>query len=75
MLPTVPSSEGHENFLEAVPVIAEIPLALPSSEGHGKLKTTKTTVWFTVEYCQSHLLPDDSTLWGVADRGRRYGMG
>ena len=37
MLLTVPSSEGRENFSEAVPVIAEIPLALPSSEGHGKL--------------------------------------
>ena len=37
MLPTVPSSEGRENFSEAVPVIAKIPLALPSSEGRGKL--------------------------------------
>ena len=37
VLPTVPSSEGRENFSEAVPVIAEIPLALPSSEGRGKL--------------------------------------
>ena len=37
VLPTVPSSEGRENFPEAVPVIAEIPLALSSSEGHGKL--------------------------------------
>ena len=54
MLPTVPSSEGRENFPEAVPVIAEIPLVLPSSEGHGKLGTTGTTVWFMVEYC--HLL-------------------
>ena len=53
MLPTVPSSEGRENFPEAVPVIAEIPLVLPSSEGRGKLGTTGTTVWFTVEYCQS----------------------
>ena len=52
MLPTVPSSEGRENFPEAVPVIAEIPLVLPSSEGRGKLGTTGTTVWFTVEYCQ-----------------------
>ena len=65
MLPTVPSSEGRKNFPEVVPVIAEIPLALPSSEGHGKLGsgsemvlskrdlgTTGTTVWFTVEYCQ-----------------------
>ena len=33
----VPSSEERENFPEAVPVIAEIPLALPSSEGRGKL--------------------------------------
>ena len=33
----VPSSEGRKNFSEAVPVIAEIPLALPSSEGRGKL--------------------------------------
>ena len=33
----VPSSEGRENFSEAVPVIAEIPLALPSSEGCGEL--------------------------------------
>ena len=48
----VPSSEGHKNFPEVVPVIAEIPLVLPSSEGHGKLGTTGTTVWFTVEYCQ-----------------------
>ena len=31
VLPTVPSSEGRENFPEAVPVIAEIPLALLSS--------------------------------------------
>ena len=52
VLPMVPSSEGRKNFLEAVPVIAEIPLALPSSEGRGKLGTTRTTVWFTVEYCQ-----------------------
>ena len=52
VLPTVPSSEGHENFPEAVPVIAEIPLVLPSSEGRGKLGTTGTTVWFMVEYCQ-----------------------
>ena len=37
MLPTVPSSEGRENFSEVVPVIAEILLALPSSEGRGKL--------------------------------------
>ena len=49
MLPTVPSSEGRENFPEAVLVIAEIPLVLPSSEGRGKLGTT---VWFMVEYCQ-----------------------
>ena len=53
MLPTVPSSEGRENFPEAVPVIAETPLVLPGSEGHRKLRTTGTTVWFTVEYCQS----------------------
>ena len=52
MLPTVPSSEGRESFPEAVPVIAEIPLVLPSSEWHGKLGTTETTVWFMVEYCQ-----------------------
>ena len=52
VLPTVPSSEGRENFPEAVPVIAEIPLVLPSLEGHGKLGTTRTTVWFMVEYCQ-----------------------
>ena len=51
VLLTVLSSEGCENFPEAVPVIAEIPLVLPSSEGHGKLGTTGTTVWFTVEYC------------------------
>ena len=50
VLPTVPSSEGCENFPEAVLVIAEIPLVLPSSEGRGKLGTTGTTVWFTVEY-------------------------
>ena len=49
----VPSSEGCENFLEAVLVIAEIPLVLPSSEGHGKLGTTGTTVWFMVEYCHT----------------------
>ena len=55
MLLTVLSLEGHENFLEVVPVIAEIPLVLPSSEGRGKLGTTGTTVWFTVEYCHSHL--------------------
>ena len=48
----VPSSEGCENFLEAVLVIAEIPLALPSLEGHGKLRATGTTMWLTVEYCQ-----------------------
>ena len=53
MLPTVPSSEGRKNFLEVVPVIAEIPLVLPSSEGRGKLGTIGTTVWFTVEYCHS----------------------
>ena len=52
VLPTVPSSEGRENFPEAVPVIAEKPLVLPSSEGRGKLGTTGTTVWFMVEYCQ-----------------------
>ena len=55
VLPTVLSSEGHKNFLEAVPIIAEIPLALPSSEWCGKLGTTGTTVWFMVEYCHSHL--------------------
>ena len=55
VLPTVPSSEGRENFPEAVPVIAEIPLVLPSLEGCGKLGTTRTTVWFTVEYCQNIL--------------------
>ena len=37
VLPTVPSSEGRENFSEVVLVIAEIPLALPSLEGRGKL--------------------------------------
>ena len=47
----VPSSEGRENFSEAVPVIAEKPLVLPSSEGRRKLGTTGTTVWFMVEYC------------------------
>ena len=52
MLPTVLSSEGRKNFPEAVPVIAEIPLVLLSSEGCGKLGTTETTVWFMVEYCQ-----------------------
>ena len=58
VLPMVPSLEGHENFPEAVPVIAEIPLALPSSEGRGKLGTTGTTVWFMVEYCQvQHMFP------------------
>ena len=57
MLPTVPSSEGRENFPEAVPVIAEIPLVLPSSEGRGKLGTTGTTVWFTVGYCQKCPFP------------------
>ena len=51
VLPTVPCSEGSENFPEAVPVIAEIPLVLPSSERRRKLGTTGTTVWFTVEYC------------------------
>ena len=51
VLPVLPSLEGHENFPEVVPVIAEIPLALPSSEGHGKLGTT--TMRFTIEYCQS----------------------
>ena len=55
VLPTVPSSEGRRNFPEAVLVIAEIPLVLLSSEGRGKLGTTGTTVWFTVEYCQSLL--------------------
>ena len=45
------SLKGHENFPEAVLVIAEMPLALPSSKGCGKLRTTGTTVWFTVEYC------------------------
>ena len=44
MLPTVLSLERRENFLEAVPVIAEMPLVLPSSEGRGKLGTTRTTV-------------------------------
>ena len=53
VLPTVLSSEGCKNFPEAVPVIAEIPLVLPSLEGCRKLGTTRTTVWFTVEYCQS----------------------
>ena len=52
MLLTVPSSEGRKNFPEVVPVIAEMPLALLSSEGCGKLGTTGTTVWFTVGYCQ-----------------------
>ena len=37
MVPMVPSSEGHKNFLEAVPVVAKMPLALLSLEGHGKL--------------------------------------
>ena len=37
VLLTVLSSEGHENFLEAVLIIAEIPLALLSSEWCGKL--------------------------------------
>ena len=37
VLPTVPSSEGRENFSEVVPVIAKIPLALPSLKGCGKL--------------------------------------
>ena len=46
------SSEWCENFLEVVLVIAEIPLALLSLEGHGKRGTTGTTVSFTVEYCQ-----------------------
>ena len=55
VLPAVPSSEGRENFPEAVPVIAEIPLAFPSSKGRGKLETTRTTMWFKVEYCHSHL--------------------
>ena len=36
----VPSSEGRENFPEAAPVIAEMPLAVPSSEGHGKLESS-----------------------------------
>ena len=58
MLLTVLSSEGHENFLEAVPIIAEIPLVLPSSGECGKLGTTGTTVWFMVEYCQNYLLPE-----------------
>ena len=44
MLPTVPNLEGRENFLEAVPVIAEIPLVLPSLEGHGKLGTIGSTL-------------------------------
>ena len=57
VLLTVPSSEGCENFPEAVPVIAEIPLVLLSSEGHRKLRTTRTTVWFTVEYCQLEVGP------------------
>ena len=48
--------KGRENFPEAVPVIAEIPLVLPSSEGRGKLGTTGTTVWFMVEYCHSSCL-------------------
>ena len=46
-------NEGRENFPEAVLVIAKIPLVLPSSEGRGKLGTTRTTVWFMVEYCQN----------------------
>ena len=35
MLPTVPSSEGRKNFLEAVPVIAEVKynVILPSLMG------------------------------------------
>ena len=74
VLPTVLSSEGHENFPEVVPVIAEIPLALPSSNGCGKLRSgsemallkwdlrsTGTTVWFTVEYCHYYLTIMPST--------------
>ena len=34
------SLEGHENFLEAVPVVAEMPLALPSLEGRRKLESS-----------------------------------
>ena len=64
----VPSSEGRENFPEAVPVIAEIPLVLPSSEGRRKLGTTGTTVWFTVEYCQ---FPYDSRRGGADNQMRR----
>ena len=37
VLSMVPSSEGCKNFPEAVPVISEMPLALPSLEGYGKL--------------------------------------
>ena len=37
LVPMVPRSEGHKNFLEAVPVVAKMPLALLSLEGHGKL--------------------------------------
>ena len=53
VLPTVLSLEGHVNFPEVVLVIAEMPLALPSSEGHGKLGSTRTPVWFMVEYCHN----------------------
>ena len=68
VLPMVPSSEGRENFLEAVPVIAEIPLALSSSEGRGKLGTTRTTVWFTVEYCHTDLLKNVRRHGGRCDK-------
>ena len=76
VLPTVPSSEGHENFPEAVLVIAKMPLALLSLEGRGKLGTTRTTVWFMVEYCQLGKLVggDISTrgleVWGVGGERR-----
>ena len=74
VLPTVPSLEGRENFPEAVPVIAEIPLVLPSSEGHRKLRTTGTTVWFMVEYCQ--LWPEEVKLvwWMVLNHETAFCM-
>ena len=47
----------------------KMPLVVPSSEGHGKLRsgseiglprcnlgTTGTTMWFTVEYCQNTMI-------------------
>ena len=74
MLPTVPSSEGRENFPEAVPVIAEIPLVLPSSEGRGKLGTTGTTVWFMVEYCLLRLTRVEVSV-DLKDKGEGFPEG